>query len=155
MDTSETYIKMCEKAEEIQRQKFFRVATYFQDLYATGDWFSWNDKRACPESGVKQSFDDGWSKEFWEFPSSSVWLPRQDQLQEMVLPNPNEKDAWGDLIEYDLKTDHAFWLAKRFTDSIQEKKYSQQSMEQLWFTFVMKEKYNKTWDGEKWMTLKC
>ena len=24
------------------------------------------------------------------------------------------------------------------------------SMEQLWFAFVMKEKYGKVWDGESW-----
>lgn len=24
------------------------------------------------------------------------------------------------------------------------------SMEQLWLAFVMKEKYNKTWDGNEW-----
>lgn len=28
------------------------------------------------------------------------------------------------------------------------------SYEQLWLAFVMKEKYNKVWDGEKWQTIK-
>lgn len=27
------------------------------------------------------------------------------------------------------------------------------SMEQLWLAFVMKELYNKQWDGEKWISL--
>ena len=29
---------------------------------------------------------------------------------------------------------------------------SNPSMEQLWMAFYMKEKYNKVWNGEKWIT---
>ncbi len=36
-----------------------------------------------------------------------------------------------------------FNIAKSFT-----------SMEQLWLAFVMKEKYNKVWDGEEWINEK-
>ena len=38
-----------------------------------------------------------------------------------------------------------FWLHKNIHNYD-----SDASMEQLWLAFVMKEKFNKTWDGEKW-----
>ena len=57
MDTSETYIKMCEKAEEIQK-----LAP--NPLYSSHDWFVERIRGNVP-----------------------VWLPRQDQLQETVHPS--------------------------------------------------------------------
>ena len=56
MDTSETYVKMCEKAEEIQ-------------------------KNANDISVLSDKFPD--VNSFWA--KGNIWLPRQDQLQEMVV----------------------------------------------------------------------
>ena len=66
-------------------------------------------------------------------------LERQDQLQEMVdpvvgYPNTLVTEFWEWFDECNgIDNDIAFT-----------------SMEQLWLAFVMKEKYNKVWDGEKW-----
>ncbi len=146
MDTSKTYIKMCD-CEEIQGLKFYRVAKYKQDLYTKGDWFYWNDPKAHPTSGVEQSFDDGWSKEFWEFPSGSIWLPTQDQLQEMAKSyhrehesNPFECDDF-ELVELF----YNYWWIDNDDLNVPT------SMEQLWLAFRMKEVSNKTWDGNNWI----
>jgi hypothetical protein len=111
VDTSKTYVKMCEKAIEIQQ--VFPTIT-------PDDRSFWVD-----------DFNSG----------KSVWLPRQDQLQEMV------------------KSDiHPHWQLNSFVDAgisdyIQEmNEYAKQfsSMEQLWLALVMREKYSKIWNGEVW-----
>ncbi len=105
MDTSEEYIKMCEKAGEIQK--------------------------------VKPSPND--PREFFRLDKNAVWLPRQDQLQEMCQ---EKKPQWL-LSSLDISVNHEmsrhYDYFQRFT-----------SMEQLWLAFVMKERFNKTWSEKEW-----
>lgn len=115
MDTSETYVKQCEKAEEIQELSFEK---YSFSVYTYGDGYSslcinLNDRR----------------RKRTEF---EIWLPCQDQLQEMVW-KPEET------------INHLF---VRFWDFV-VKDSACNSFEQLWLVFVMKEKYNKTWNLKK------
>ena len=74
-----------------------------------------------------------------------IWLPRQDQLQEMVKRQTTQmlmSDFW----------DNPQW--KEYL--IYEKPYFMifTSMEQLWLAFVMKERWNKIWEDGKWITEK-
>jgi hypothetical protein len=69
----------------------------------------------------------------------AVWLPRQDQLQEMVI----EKYAtpWD--------------LAIAFSNVLMGDKASYfdnfNSMEKLWLAFIMLEKYKKKWKDGEWI----
>jgi len=115
MDTSETYIKMC-NCEEIQGQwKPNKID--FAPYYSL----------AIPMNIPRKS---------------RVWLPRQDQLQEMV----------GE--EYPIDLLYGF---HRFYNTMGCDLYphtingAKTSMEQLWLAFVMKEKYNKVWYGSDWI----
>ncbi len=120
MDTSETYIKMCD-CPEIQGGRRHEVLDVWQ--YAP----------------------DGKHVDHW----SQVWLPRQDQLQEMVLEDESywryqryQSDArYLDIID-DIR---AFFHGKcgQGADLIL-------SLEQLWLAFVMKEKHGKVWSGSEW-----
>ena len=66
-----------------------------------------------------------------------IRLPGQDELQGMLkLPLLDLLCGFRDFIEFDKNPSYA----ALFT-----------SMEQLWLAFVMKEKFNKTWDGDKWV----
>lgn len=81
-----------------------------------------------------------------------VWLPRQDQLQEMVL---SKFIFRGDGINYsnDTTRTELFTMMKSFLYFICNtpgNELPNGSMEQLWLAFVMKEKFNKTWDGSNW-----
>ena len=124
MDTSEQYIKMCD-CKEIQSGKRHSVLTHYKlDTGGTidihGDYIAWVD------TGVVDYTP--------ERADRHVWLPRQDQLQEMVIPKPffdwrNVLSFFDDFIDWDNLDTFG-------------------SMEQLWLAFVMKEKFNKTWDGE-------
>ena len=62
-----------------------------------------------------------------------IWLPRQDQLQEIV-----DNYTTGDL----LLQINKFYLHSDYTPST--------SMEQLWLAFVMWELHQKKWDGKSW-----
>lgn len=114
MDTSETYIKMCD-CEEIQSRR----ATKEGDVIYL-------------RSGRVGVYPSCWAID-------SVWLPLQHQLQEMVnCPLMNLIDSIREF----------YW--RNLKENSGEDKFT--SMEQLWLAFVMKEKHNKVWNGEKWVT---
>jgi hypothetical protein len=133
MDTSETYIKMCD-CGEIQG---FRGRYKWQAWdYTYASWGEAKDVMVvsgyCTDSGF-YGLEAG-SEKYPDdecVPLDAIWLPRQDQLQEMVMqPRLLQRFfVWWDNLplfpDYD-------------------------SMEQLWLAFVMKEK-GKTWDGDKWI----
>lgn len=120
MDTSKQYIKMCEKAEEIQDLWINRRA---------GDFCSTRWARVTRIVGFHCNFSQPVEKNY-------TFLPRQDQLQNMVIGRLN-----------------AGQLSMIFEDWRQENipnLNNNYSMEQLWLCYVMFKKYGKTWNGETW-----
>ncbi len=114
------YIKMCEKAKEIQALRDFSKELYIQ----VGDYFFGGNETLCMGSwGIEDV--------------NGIWLPRQDQLQEMVM---GKVDGIPTLM---------LWVVTDFAKFCMHQKIT--SMEQLWLAFVMSEKYNKTWDGKQWV----
>ncbi len=67
-----------------------------------------------------------------------TWLPRQDQLQKI-----EGSQWWNGLIKFNR------WLNETFTAVHRHDKFT--SIEQLWLAFVMKDNFNKTWNGEDWI----
>ena len=65
-----------------------------------------------------------------------IWLPRQDQLQEMF-----NRTTWH--LEQSF---HYFFLERSKIKGNSDKR----TMEQLWLAFVMDEKFNKIWNKDKW-----
>ena len=124
MDTSKTYIKMSLKAwgyEKIEAGVLFSTQSDAIMVSNEGKWYAEDDSGFIP-------------------------LKTQDQLQEMVgchslfeLTKLFESFCyllpWG---QSPHKSGGRFY-GMRYT-----------SMEQLWLAFVMKEKHNKVWNGEKW-----
>ena len=130
MDMSEGFIKMCERAEEIQAlQKFSGVYDGYNRL----------------EQGVIFFGNDI----FYQEGSKYIWLPRQDQLQEMVGSNSIHKlledFIWWATDWEDRKYDYNPCMPTEFNPR------GYDSMEQLWLAFVMNKKHNKTWEVEKWI----
>jgi len=117
MDTSKEYIKMCD-CKEIQ---LFPLASKWERWSM---WFFWDALfagNALPDY------------------CSPIWLPHQDQLQEMLDDSPNPARMHNLLIwagiEFDIK-DMRTW-------------------EQLWLAFVMWELHAKQWltSEQKWVTV--
>jgi len=111
MDTSETYIKICD----------------------------------CPEiQGQLDDFEDGLNNDNCAYSKPvkngghPVWLPRQDQIQEMFGEVANLRYFSG-LIE-------GFFRFSTTGYGVEQKTF-----EQLWLAFYMHEKHGKVWDGKKWI----
>ena len=138
MDTSPEYVRMCD-CEEIQGA--WKVAE--------GDWCC---VRADPEFELDEVVVLGYAN--WDpchtqqseeegirhFKQRRVFLPRQDQLQEMK--GKPEQVTW---LEVGVWFGH--WCCARYNDNGGMGGWS---MEQLWLAYVMHKKHNKHWNGEKW-----
>lgn len=163
MDNSQVYIKMCEKAEVIQPcldNEDGVGGTWVSGhiLYHTAPMNQPHDKdgyyhvtdemaiRRCEKCGS----DDDYIKS-----SRAVWLPRQDQLQDMLADYSAKEQEMvrtrTDLMQAFL--DFIHWMDTQYYESkhvcLPTNVFS--SGEQLWLAFIMKEIYNKVWDGEEWM----
>lgn len=112
MDTSKTYIEMCKKAEEIQRLRPIVADDH--------DYFY------CKVHGFGCDLD------------KAVWLPRQDQLQEML--SIGKSNTFTGLLALQL-----------FIEDNAKYEMLDWSMEQLWLAFVMKSLYQKVWNGKEWV----
>jgi len=171
IDTSETYIKMCEKATEIQALKEtlphdpagYLCLVVFKEVICPKCCHEISGCNYCPDCGSAAEHVELPRLAMWTLLSGShpTWLPRQDQLQEMVLLPPEDGFPEGDNVlrlcwEFGLWVNdpEVIWDSKIEENEHESCRYSWPrftSMEQLWLAFVMKEKYGKTWNGEDWV----
>ena len=126
MDNTATYIKMAD-CPEIQGLRT-------KDNWQNGDYYS-------------TVFNDGvfmvYPLDVWDVPlyirhrSECIFLPRQDQLQEMIGRGISSLESYafhfGD------------WCLENYHRAGQSG-----SMEQLWLIYVMRWKFNKAWNGTEW-----
>jgi hypothetical protein len=137
MDTSAEYNKKCTAAREVQEDWKINAWDYC---------FCYRDKKVVVISGYE--IDGGYyghgvydeEIEGCGF-DKHIWLPRQDQLQEMI-----------DTIKYKklpfLFNNFIYCYDMGYEISAIN---VMPSMEQLWLAFVMKEKYSKVLNGEDWV----
>jgi len=127
MDQSSDYIKMCESSKVLQKQWKPDFGDFFVSM-------SLGLTSAC-----QPIVSDLEKKKTYLKTIKAVWLPRQDQLQEMVI----EKYAtpWDLAIAFSnvLMDDNASYF-----DNFD-------SMEKLWLAFVMLGKYKKKWKDGEWV----
>jgi len=127
MDKSSEYIKMCESAKVIQKQWKPEFGDFFVSM-------SLGLTSAC--QSIRSDLE---KKASYLKTINAVWLPKQDQLQEMVI----EKYAtpWD--------------LTIAFSNVLMGDKTSYfdnfDSMEKLWLAFVLLEKYKKKWKDGAWV----
>jgi len=112
MDTSETYIKMCD-CPEIQEYHVKLPKLITNGLGSNCQYYGYTNKH--------------------------VWLPRQDQIQEML--NYGIGALVNDFEEFCVCKLNMLECPDDFP----------KTMEQLWLVFYMWEKHSKTWDGKKWV----
>lgn len=150
MDTSPEYIKMCKRAYEIQ--EFAKDLPMHENdgeyvcayegtrsfcpkckTWVHVDYCGWCGKKKKEEDAVFLTYRN-------QIPPIDkfgyIWLPRQDQLQEILYADRNENGK----TYYMLVEAHAF--------VIHGKDNGLWSMEQLWLAFVMYRKFDKVWDGK-------
>lgn len=164
MDTTKEYISMCEKAIEIQKLWNPTYGDYLSETFIhrfncrkVGIYLSVTHQNFVKEYKNK---DERRAEFIDEFKTEFDWLPRQDQLQEMLMSkyafNHRYTKAYhlyveGFLSEHMLE-DVCRWCdcdAKIWRNGKIKKWWK--SMEQLWLAFVMFENYSKIWDGKNWI----
>jgi hypothetical protein len=131
MDFSEIYLNMCVKGREIQLAHSTHEAG---DFYYDGkDPISLQNRFSL----IPESMD---GKERTIASLKSFWLPRQDQLQAMIGDYP---------LQCKLIAPHIMKMT--IFDAISSSQDWIESMEQLWMSIVMKEKYSKVWKQTDWI----
>ena len=127
MDKSSAYIKMCESAKVMQKKWKPEFGDFFVSM------------SLGLTSPCQPIVSDLEKKASYLKTIKAVWLPRQDELQEMVI----EKYAtpWDLAIAFSnvLMGDNASYF-----DNFD-------SMEKLWLAFIMLEKYKKKWKEGEWV----
>lgn len=141
MDTSKEYLEMCKKAEEIQNLYSSEDEWNEGDVYAR--WYEYHHYEGIYPAG---EWIAGWTFNISGFDgeygldhkaSNHIWLPRQDQLQEIVGLNLRKygEDKQPSILQLSFLA-----IIKR-----------EYSFEQLWLAYVMKEKFNKLWQENSWV----
>ncbi|MFH0904510.1 MAG: hypothetical protein V1854_04900 [Methanobacteriota archaeon] len=126
MDLTKQFIEMCEKAVEIQDSYRSRIPAaddiFVGKLYHGAVMFV----QLSPTNILVTN--------------DYIWIPRQNQLQEMVF----EKTAVS------LACRFKDFIARPLFDKNAPYKFTPEySMEQLWLSFVMYTLYKKCWDSDK------
>jgi len=137
MDTSEQYIKMCD-CEEVQGPWKPGRGDW---MYKHVDHLPKDDPRFYHfDYGTHPILEDGEicaAHHVRMYKDTSVFLPRQDQIQEWLGPI-----ELHELLDICSEPRGIMWKALH--------EYAE-SFEQLWLAFYMYEKHGKVWNGEKWV----
>jgi len=167
------YIKMCEKAEEIQKlqpkgiwhlhydpghekdyklddKDYLYISFYYLPEEECIAILKWDNDEDRPIIG-----------NYFQNIEGAIWLPTQEQLQEMILPVLKEKyNKYWDLEKMGREGN---WVISIFFDftkgNIPDKQNhfiwnNSNCITELWLAFVMEEKYQKRWDGNNWIDYK-
>lgn len=119
---TKNYIKMCEKADEIQ--KAWKPKNF--DRYILE-----NEKKYDEDAILYACIDDDLELDYDT--KDKIYLPTQEQLQEMM------SKEFGTVL-----------LISDFYNFAIENLLPFDSMNELWLAFVMHEKYHKIWTGKDW-----
>jgi hypothetical protein len=134
MDTTEQNIKMCEKADNIQKLWLPRIGDCFVYKVPMENTYElhWLGGENTNKILLKKHKLHG-PLIMGHQANRCIWLPRQDQLQEMI------SDDWRKFF-----SDFMWFYQDENTDTYY-------SMEQLWLAFVMSKRHSKIWDGNNWV----
>ena len=127
MDKSTPYIRMCESANVIQKKWNPEFGDFFVSM-SLG--------LTSPCQPITSDLE---KKVSYLKTIKAVWLPRQDQLQEIVIEN--YATVWDLAIAFSnvLMGENSSYFEKC------------DSMEKLWLAFIMLEKYKRKWNEGEWV----
>ena len=132
MDISEKYISMC-NCPEIQSLKSLEQGNWFKKIYKDESWI------ICQGHYL----DSIHEKDFEDKDQQHIWLPRQDQLQEII----GIKDLLSFIEDNEYMSSLYSQIKLEYDRNIE---ILELSPEIFWLCVVMNYKFNKTWDNEKW-----
>lgn len=160
----DSYIKMCEKAEQIQKlwknkKSHIEDKIYIKHLdeyiLIIKEIEFWNDEETNKEyitfekRALKPIPFTEWDKDtFYKYENGElnvIYLPTQEQLQEIAMKLPSLK---GRVMKpfWELADQFAYFL---WDDETRKYASKFEAFNELWLAFVMKEKFKKSWNKEK------
>jgi len=146
---TKNFIKMCEKAEDIQKAWKPAIGDYsFNDEIFIISKIQLDITTKMYRLDNVNNFSSLFEMENI-LQDNFIWLPTQEQLQGMVK-SVNVIDLFMGLYRF------VWGLNKLGEDiSLEARQYPCQfnSMQELYFAFVMKEHWNKVWNGEDWIKI--
>ena len=134
---------MCEQAEEIQ----CRWQRQYGDFFISEDGHSrcWLSKD--PDAvKFKKGFGIRIAEKGVIHLSKYIWLPRQNQLIELAQIPGRRYDS--------IVQDFFDWTKLPYETLSGTPGQLFRSMEQIWLAFVMQQKYNKQWNGHRWVRMR-
>jgi hypothetical protein len=142
---------MCQKAVDIQHVWAPKQCDFMIDREDLEDGLSFCKPGAGLIQVVDIYFEDQASEQYQQecedLKENVLWLPRQDQLQKIIEPD----DIKAISIVREVIEEQYYYPSKGEEVAATNIFYS---MEQLLLAFVMKEKFNKIWDEEDWISAK-
>lgn len=151
MDTSPEYITMCEKAEEIQDDWVVHCGDYClmkhpKDRRVVIVTEGNLELRTTNQYGFGVIFPESYGdNRDYKFKDTVIWLPRQDQLQDILR---YKYDTENMLVTF-YAWCRGYYIEGNYVVDYKSMEFFK-TFEQLWLAFVMKEKYNKVWNGNNW-----
>ncbi|MCG6893073.1 MAG: hypothetical protein LJE65_05660 [Desulfobacteraceae bacterium] len=140
MDKSPQYLRMCERAAEIQQ----RWRQTYGDFYADADGTisCWIQTGSHPPLRMKGGFHIKSSDSIIRM-ARMIWLPRQDQLIEMAQVRGRTYDS--------VVLEFYNWTKRPYNHRNQPPSRLFSTMESIWMAFVMQRKFRKKWDDTTWV----
>jgi len=162
MDISKEYILMCRQSKEMQKNYnpvhgdfvFYMGSTDIEDMVVCGGPEHMGSDSLHPWTHYCNCFDTPMDELMKSKEHPTVWLPRQDQLQDML------EDCLG-LLFWDLCNEPEGWLCMgrdvgeqtiypRKENFIKEEDMSK-TAEQALLKMLMSQEYDKKWNGKGWV----
>lgn len=131
MDTSKQYIEMCKQAQKYLDPRTKDICER-DTIFYDGNWGMYFKEQFYLEGTYSNGDLIIWEREIFK-------LYHQDQLQEIYLTTFK-------MPPINLVYEFGIYL-NRFAKEL----INLCSQEQLWLSFVMKNKFNKTWSGNDWV----
>ena len=145
MDTSSLYIRMCGDADSIQKLWKPSDGDYYylmsnNNLHTSIRTTS-TSKPCCIWRGGEYKKKPPFDLHLYGL----IWLPRQDQLLKLIFSKPHNNFESGN-------KKHNFISKMLSILNFFQANKNVSSIEQLLLKFIMKDKHNKTWSGNSWIS---
>lgn len=157
----ETFMRMCREATEIQDQWEPKNGDQFvfeEEIYFVGNFMGdgivlyKEDEMKNTDGKIIREYSNAfrefrcyeWEDEFVCNKPDALWLPRQEDLQNIYLNHLRKQLKHPKIIQLD------GFLLFPMADWYNSPKHAKLTITQAWLCFVMETCYNKTWNGNTW-----
>jgi hypothetical protein len=137
------FIKMCEKADDLQRLKNEDNDRYKRENYEDAYYVLPHDEIHYRGAGIPEP-KLGQCEKSW-------WIPSQKQMQDMISKGIEKYVGVMEKMTLDKKQEFVFVTLMDAINSWAKNHKEFYTFDQLWLSYLMIYKFNKTWVNEEWV----